>query len=347
MNWWNDADTQRIGELRQAGREWSEIANVLGRSKESCRARLRYSSNQKPTHPSPQFTDLIQSEMNIDDWLQQLEKIQQLTISAQPQQTSAEVYIETEKPIVYIPTSCWHLGGLYTAYKEFQAKLNEVIVVDRVYWGIHGDEWENFPAGWAETVFLNIVPPHLQRMLVVKIVEKLHSLGKLLYSMWSNHPAFTEKQTGEDRSAFIYQDKVPYFRAKGILKLHVGSQTYILDLAHRFPGSSMYNPVHAQGRELSQVPQADFVVMGDRHIYAYQEFTHRTEAHLAGLQENMVAHLVQVGTAKDGPDPYTLRNFANRGVFIWPAFVLSAKAHSIHRVYDRAAMEWYLGRKDF
>jgi hypothetical protein len=88
------------------------------------------------------------------------------------------------------------------------------------------------------------------------------------------------------------------------------------------------------------------VIQGDKHRYAFQEVSHRTKAYDAGLQENLIARMVQVGTAKTGPDPYTLRKF-DRGIFIWPCFVFSALQHDVHRVYDRTALEWYLAREDF
>ena len=80
-----------------------------------------------------------------------------------------------------------------------------------------------------------------------------------------------------------------------------------MSLAHSFPGNSIHNPNHAQNRQLTQVPQADFVIMGHKHTYAYQEVVNRLESFEAGLQENFIAHLVQTGTAKVLHDPYTIR----------------------------------------
>jgi len=298
-------------------------------------------------HIPPEFEELQNPELDIDTWLDQFQAIQKLRMKAQPSILSATVRFKTGGlPIAFSPTSCWHLGGLYTFYEEFRNKMNELLEIDRFYWGAHGDEYDGFPANWATTVFLNLAPPYLQKRIVSKVIDKLQHNGKLLYSMWSNHPAFEERKTGEDMSEVMYLGKVPYFVGKGIVKLCVDDQEYILSVAHEFPGHSQWNENHAQRKQLMKVPQADFIIMGDKHTYAYQERAHNIEAYDAGLQENMIAHLVQTGTAKSLNDPYSVRNW-NRGVFIWPTFVLSAKEHKIHKIYDTEALKWYLDRDDF
>lgn len=344
---WTQEEDEALLSLRDEGLSFRQIAAQLGKSETTIGRRFRLLIRPEEGHTLPEFPDLIRPEMDVDEVLDQLEAMQSLRMKLEPVTTSASVHIETNKPIAFTPTSCWHLGGLYTFHEGFRQKFREVLEIDRFYWGTHGDDWESFPPGWGSTVFNNLIPPHLQRQLVAKIVDKLASAGKLLYSCWGNHPAFMEKLTGEDQQAVIYADKVPYFAGRGIVKLHVGDQRYILAVAHSFPGHSYLNPSHSQSRELTfQVPQADFVIQGHKHTFAYQERVHHGEAYDAGLQENRIAHLVQTGTAKSGPDPFTLRGW-NRGVFIWPTFVLSAKRHDIHRVYDTESLRWYLGRDDF
>lgn len=354
--WTAEEEALLVSSLQDSYDSISDLSRHLstqlpGRTPHAVDKKLRVLQQQHKVattpHPQPEFTNLLKPEMDIDEWIEQLSSIQDLRLKAEPHTTVAEVKIKTGgRPIGFVPTSCWHLGGLYTNHREFRERFQEVLAIDRLYWGTHGDEWENFPPGWGMTVYINLMPPHLQRQLVAKIVDKLHEAGSLLYSCWSNHPAFTERLTGEDPSAAIYMDKIPYFRGKGILKLSVDEQMYIMSLAHKLPGASIHNPTHSQGRQLGQVPQADFVIEGHRHSYAYQEQAHRLESYDAGLQQNRVAHLVQVGTAKDGPDPYTMRSWS-RGEFTWPCFVLSATQHEIHRVYDTDALKWYLARKDF
>lgn len=350
-----EATLQKIIELRE-GTDliWEDIGAEVGLTGDAARKRYyRYARNEKDgsdgggDHVAPEFPDLKDDDVDIDNWLDKLKALNAWRMATETKETVATVRLRTKgKPIAFIPTSCWHLGGMYVNYEGFKEKLEELLEVDRLYWGSHGDEWENFPAGWGATVFNNLVPPHVQRRLIARIIEKLHDAGKLLYSMWSNHPAFTERGTGEDPAALLYRGKVPYFAGQGIVKLLVDDELYVLSVAHNFPGHSWHNPNHSQGRQLKMLRRADMVIQGDKHRYAYQEYSHSLAAYDAGLQPNFLAHLVQTGTAKDGPDPYTLRNW-QRGILIWPTFVLSAKKHEIHRVYDREALEWYLQREDF
>lgn len=347
MKYWTD---ERNAELRgyiDAGLDDEDIAHKMGKSLgaiEKQRQRLRIFKK----HAVPEFIDIPEIEdVPLESWLDELERIQAFRNKLDPSITSATIRVKTDgMPIAFSPTSCWHLGGLYTFYAGFRERMNELLEIDRFYWGAHGDEYENFPSGWASTVFSNLIPPAMQKKLIAKIVTKLHSEGKLLYSMWSNHPAFEERLTGEDQSALIYRDRIPYFAGKGIVKLKIDKQEYVLSVAHHFKGNSQWNPNHAQRKQLDQVPQADMIISGHTHDYAYQELSIRTESFDAGLQQNHLAHLVQTGTAKSLNDPYSIKWF-RRGTFIWPTFVLSAKQHKIHRVYDADALKWYLNREDF
>jgi len=353
---WSEEDLEIASRMYKEGVNQKDIAAKLKRSEVSVQVKLsREGVFRESKHVIPEFPDIPIDDLDIDECFDVLDKIQLFRHKVEPVIKSAEIRIPTDgMPVAFSPTSCWHLGGLYTYHEGFREKMDELLGIDRFYWGVHGDEYEGFPADWAMTVFNNLLPPSIQKKLVAKIISKLHGEGKLLYSMWSNHPAFEERKTGESPSEIIWRGQapgVPYFSGKGIVKLLVGGggkkyQEYILSVAHVFKGHSQWNPSHSQRRQFDNVPQADFVIQGDKHSYSYQEIMGKTEAYDAGLQKNYTVHLVQTGTAKALNDPYTLRCWS-RGVFIWPVFVLSGKEHRIHRVGDIEALHWYLQRDDF
>jgi len=337
INNWGELDKEEIAEYL------NRTPSAIQKKKEKLNKSGKYGN-----HPAPEFPNLPDPDtVTIDEYFQALDAVQTLRLKSEPIITSAEIRIPTNgKPIAFSPTSCWHMGGMYTFYEGFRERMNEVLEIDRFYWGAHGDEIENFPPNWAGTVFNNLIPPNQQRKLVAKIIDRLHQNGKLLYSMWSNHPAFSERLTGENPMEIIYKNKVPYFAGKGLVKLYVDNELYILSVAHLFRGHSQWNPNHAQRKQFDNIPQADFVIMGDKHTYSYQEMMSKGEAYDAGLQNNRTVHLVQTGTAKSLNDPYTVRWWC-KGNFIWPTFVLSAKEHKIAKVTDTAALQWYLDRDDF
>lgn len=337
---WTKDKVKLLIELKNSGKTWREISYLVGMSEDACRKKYRRSSHE--VHAKPSF-DFDKPELDLDEWLDQIEKMQELRLKATPSLQYAEVELKTSgKPVAFTAVSCIHLGGLYTYHKGFREKFNSIISIDNYYMIALGDEWEGYPPNWAATVFENIVPPEIQKKLTALWVKKMVKNGKLLASVWSNHPAFVEKVTGEDQARDIFKS-VPYFSGRGILKMKVDEQTYILDIAHDFRGA---NP---QKREFSGFPYADFVISGHRHQYSYQEMDVNTRAYDAGLTSVCKTHWVSVGTAKVLGDPYTNRGWElPRFSFdTWPTFVLSAKTHSIAKVYDEEALKWYLRRSDF
>lgn len=348
---WTQAEIARLIQTAEAYENdpcWEEIGETLGRTPSSCRS--KYARADKNIRYLPEFPGLKEPDVDIDEWLDQLEVLQSLRKRAQPSTETAVVKIETGgKPIAFSPVSCIHLGGLYTYYPGFRERLRQVLEIERFYIGTHGDDIEAFPPGWAQTVFQNLIPPDIQRAILVKIVEKLAEKGKLLYALWGNHEAFMERIAGENPSSSIYyKNEIPYIDGKGILKLHVGDQLYVGVLAHKLKGISQYNPNHPQGKQFRMFPFADFVISAHLHQYAYQEYHCNATAYDAGLVENRMARLIQVGSTKLD-DPYTMR-FFQKGVWdfdTWPVMILSSKKHAIHRVHDIESLKWYLDRKDF
>lgn len=340
--------SQELDTLRDAKKThniaWADVASKVGRSAEACRRKWQRIKGRVDVS-----FDALSPEVDLDEWLDAITDIQNLTLKAKPQTAIANIKIRTcGKPVAFSPISCAHFGGLYTNHRAFRDRIAKVLEIERFFIGSHGDDWEGFPADWASTVFNNLIPPELQRQVIEKLIEKLAKKNKLLYSMWSQHGSlFEEKVTGEDRAAGIYwRNGIPYFNMRGILKLYVDDVRYVLDLAHDFPGRSGTNPNHHQAKEFMRFPYADMVISGDRHKYAYQEFHTNALAHDAGFVSGRMARLVMVGTPKDGLDPYTMR-FWEHSIWdfdTWPVFILSAKEHKIHRVHDYEAMNWYLDR---
>ena len=336
---WDREKIDLLVSMKKASSTWQEIATATGFSPDACRKkykRLKFNELTKPTF------DFESPEMDFDEWLEEIEKMQELRLKASPAVKYAEVKIDTQMPIAFTAVSCIHLGGLYTYHRGFKNKINSILALDRYYMITLGDEWEGYPPNWAATVYENLIPPEYQRKLTELWVKSMIKKGKLLASVWSNHPAFIEKITGEDQTKDIFSG-VPYFSSRGIMKLNVGVQEYIFDIAHDFKGQNPHK------REFTGFPFADFVISGHRHQYSYQENDVNTRAFEAGLTSVSKTHWVSVGTAKVLGDPYTNRGWELPQFTFdtWPTFVLSAKSHRVAKVYDEEALRWYLLRSDF
>lgn len=299
---------------------------------------------------APRFPDTPLVEFSWEEVYEVAERLADIAHRAQPAIVTATVHIPSNKPIAIMNTSDWHIGSRFMAYKTFRKILELSLQIPRLYWGVFGDEIDNFPLDWLPPAIMQVITPTTQKQIVHGIVDKLIEKNKLLFSFWSDHPAFTERRTGENPMEPAYMGRIPYFHGKGVIKLLLGkeeesAEEYVIYGAHQMKGRSIYNPNHPQMRALLwEVPQADFVVMGDKHQYAYSEFPHHDMAFLSGLHRNRIAHLLQVGTAKNGPDHYTIRGWT-KGNFEWPIFVLYPGEHKIKRCYDFGDLEHFLGVK--
>lgn len=295
----------------------------------------------------PRFPDAKLPEFKWEEFYEVADRLSELENKAAPTINSAVVHLPTDKPIALMHTADWHLCSRWMAYKTFRALLDLTLSVDRIYWATYGDEIDNFPMKWLPPAAQQVLTPKIQRRILRAIVERMTEKGKILWSFWGNH-SFEERDIGENLTEPIWMGKIPYFHGKGVIRLRIGkdfdtAEEYVIFGAHGFKGNSIYNPNHPQMRALLwEVPQADFVVMGDRHKYAYQEVPHHENAYLAGLNQNRIAHLVQIGTAKSGPDHYTIRGWS-QGHFEWPIFVLYPGEHKIKRVYEFGDLEHFLG----
>lgn len=299
---------------------------------------------------APRFPDTPLPEFSWEEMYEVAERLADLSNKAQPTVTSATIHVPTNKPIAFMNTSDWHIGSRFMAYKTFRSLLDLTLSIPRLFWGVFGDEYDNFPLDWLPPAIMQVITPATQRQIVHGIVDKLIEKNKLLFSFWSNHPGFTERRTGENPMEPAYLGRIPYFHGKGVIRLKVGkeedsAEEYVIYGAHQLKGNSIYNPTHPQMRALLwEVPSADFVIMGDKHQYAYSEVPHHDMSYLSGLHSNRTAHLLQVGTAKNGPDHYTIRGWSN-GMFEWPIFILYPGEHKIKRVYDFEDLEHFLDVK--
>jgi len=352
-NWRHVTNDERLALLQRhdQGESIATIAASVGMNPGTLERRLRdfrrglggvtFDEDDDGLDPLPG----VKKANSLEDWWMLLEHAQRIITHADPIQTQAEIMLG-DKPVAVMFTSCWHLGSRFTAYAEFREILNKLLETDRFYIGIHGDEIDNFGVSFpsAEAVFNQLIPPKYQRQMLAQLVNRLAEKKKALYACWSNHPGFDERKLGENLVKPIYAEAgIPYFDGKGTIRLKVGEQEYLLYVAHEFKGQSQWNRNHAQVRALTfEMPGADLVVMGDKHTAGIHKVPHHVPAYDAGLHESMWAWLVQTGTAKSGPDLYSIRNWTH-GIFEWPVFVFMPNEHSVFPVERLKDLDYFLG----
>jgi hypothetical protein len=327
----------------QGGTEsWEDIARAEGKSYESVRNVVKRWRQRKdrpaPAHPAPQYEGKTPDDLTLDEYVELTRRTQEAVESVDPIFVNDTISIDADAPIGIIFVSCAHIGSRYVNHKAFQELLEKVLDIPRLYWFALGDDTEGMTAFFdvASAHEQALADPRLQRRMLALILDKLAAHKKLLCGFAGQHGADWERRKrGADPIKQMYLDrKVRYFDGQAYIKLDVGGQLYRLFAGHQLPGSSMYNRVHAQKRAaLWKAPTADVVIQGDKHTYAVSQESIDTFEYLAGERESYLRWLVQVGAAKTGLDPYTIKTWSP-AVWDWPILIFRNDRHSIAQAAD-------------
>lgn len=243
-----------------------------------------------------------------------------------------------DRPVGIIWVSCMHLGGRYTAYEEFREVYEQARDIPGLYWGSLGDDIEGFLSTFPDQAAIKeqLLPVENQIELLETILSPLAESRRLLFGSGSQHGGkWLNKRTGSNPVKQMYLDLgVPFFDGQAYLKLDVGKQTYHVGMSHEFPGSSNINPNYPQARALRErYPNADVIVMGDRHNPAMQWYSIYKDEYEAGNRSSPYVWLLQAGTAKTGPDKYTIQSWPT-GILGWPITIFYPDRHAIKCTMD-------------
>lgn len=331
------------------GKTWAFIAAEAGKSLEAVKScAKRYKKWLESNHVAPEFTDSqgLQEaeELTLDEFVSLARSNQRAVNSVDPIVTHTTVDLKVDMPIGIIFVSCMHLGSRYVNHADFQELLDKVLEIPRLYWCALGDDTEGF------TGFFNarsaheqaLADPKVQRKMLSLVLDKLAAKDKLLAGFSSQHGSqWVEARVAEDPIKAMYTSRgVPYFDGQGYITVKVGSESYKIFAAHELPGSSVLSRNAAQKKAATvKAPGADVVVSGDKHTYAVQH----TAVDSWELDQPQYQWLLQVGTSKDGPDPYTIRTWS-QGKWNWPMLVFRPDRHEIAQAADLKLLQMMLNR---
>lgn len=276
----------------------------------------------------------FEDDFDVDTFLEEAARQVRRLDKVDPIITQDRFHFDGDKPIAVAFVSCLHLGGRYTAYDEFRDIYEQILDIPRLYFGSLGDDIEGFISYFrdAEAVYDQIIDPKRQRVILERVLEPMAAQNKLLFGCSSQHgDKWQRRQSGDNPIKEMYMDTfgVPFFDGVGYIEFVVGKETYYIALSHEFPGTSQWNPLHAQQRASKfRFPLADVVVQGDKHTTAYALVTSFMDEYLMGSRPSPYTWLVQSGTAKTGPDKYTITNWS-RGNFGWPVVIFYPNKHDL------------------
>jgi hypothetical protein len=342
-------------ELYEAAKRltYAEIGRRYSLTPEAVRGRIRRYRKQhglpSPSEDAPHELDDLANELSgefsLEEALDIADRLGEMMDLIDPVVTSISVKFK-EGPIAIMFSSCAHIGGRYTWHKGVRDTFDILESTDRLYLALLGDEIEGFLSGFrsAEAVQGQVLPIKIQRKILAQYLQRWSQGGKILFGCHSQHGG----QWFEDRVGLnpIKEDflktETPFFDGRGIVKMQVGDEHYVLVATHSFKGSSIYNPNHSQRRaSLFDYPSADVIVQGDKHKYAVQSMSDRVDEYLADLRPSPKVWHVQAGTAKIGSDKYTIRGWQH-GWFEWPVLLFYPDRHLIKQVFELEDLEYFL-----
>lgn len=341
-------DPQHLRELFESGMTWDEVGEQAGLSGKAAANRYyRWKEKREREEEQVSIPIDLPDDFELYEALEIADRIQNLMDLVDPIVTCVDLEFPPE-PIAIMWTSCAHLGGRYTWHEKVRDTLDKIQLIDRLYVVLLGDEIEGFLPGFrdASAVSNQVLPVKVQIKMLSAYLKRWSDSGKCLFGCHSEHGGkWFEGQVGINPIKSEFQSaNTPFFDGKGIAKAKVGDEQYVLVAAHTFKGTSIYNPNHPQRRaSLFDYPSADIVAMGGKHRYAIQNMSDRVDEYHAGLRASPKVWHIQVGTAKVGPDPYTIRGW-QKGFFEWPVTVLYPDRHVIKQVFELDDLEYFLGR---
>jgi len=285
---------------------------------ERCRG-IRASSQPSSENPVAITLDKKQAEV-IDwrEWFTNLKQRQDLHQRTSSSQDEATVKIDTDKKIAILFSADWHTGSVAVDYAELESNLETILNNKRVYMVTVGDLIDNFRVFRSlQPILSQIASPKEQKAILESILTDLFSAGKWIAACYGNHDIERDENLyGESTVKELLSKNLIYFNGKGTLNLIVGEQKYKIRMAHRFQGSSIYNPNHPQNRELKwYAPDADVIVSAHFHQPACQNF----------YEFNQPKCLIQTGTFQTD-DGFAKRHWS-RGIVGVPTVVFRPDKH--------------------
>ena len=217
-------------------------------------------------HIPAQFLDNKTGSVDIWEYLRVAREVQAVADKASVGQHEARVKIETDRPVVIVPTGDWHFASYSTDHQELEDQLRYVLDTPHLYLIDLGDNIENFTAFKSVGAVINqVLPPALQKEWYKAVLTKMVSEGKILARTWSNHvEEFDERIWGGQVQEF--NRLVPYLKDDGRLFLTVGDTEYKIWAKHVAPGRSIYNVNHGNKRAARfEWTEADIYVSAHTH----------------------------------------------------------------------------------
>lgn len=278
-------------------------------------------------------TEVKYNEYDPKDRISKLRQV--MHIMREIQQEDDPIFInytkdfETDKPVAVMWPSCMHMGGRYTDDEYIEQQLNGFS--EYGYFFDLGDEIDGFTPSWFHSGSIVEQPLQVPYQIALFDAYMDRFWHRIIGGMWSQHGSmwFEKNQGYTPLKRRFLERGLPFFDGRANLNFVVGDQVYNIAASHEFSGTSQWNQTHSLIKALKlEYPNADVVVQGDKHSYKMDEIIAYPEEYENGRRQSPYAWLIQTGTAKSGPDKYTIKRWS-RGTSVWPITVFYPDKHLV------------------
>ncbi len=158
-----------------------------------------------------------------------------------------------------------HVGSGHVDYKRIAAEMDAIIDTPNMYAILLGDTVDGFFWG-GEAQMEQMEQPPEQYEYNRAMIRLLGKHGKLLAGFGGDHDGWAQKLGVNAIQNFVNESGGYYMEGLGYIDIYIGDQNYRMALAHKLPGSSIYNNAHPQRRALNEgARDADIIVSGHTH----------------------------------------------------------------------------------
>lgn len=208
-----------------------------------------------------------------------------------------------EEPIINI-VGDWHTGHPETDHQRINNEVKICLETPNSYMMVFGDGVDGM--WWNPGQMEQVEQPPEQYQYLNSIFKALGEKGKLLVVGGGDHDGWAKKMGIDPYAEFSQKYGAYYTQGVACVTLRVGEIDYKLVGAHRLPGFSMYNNVHAEMRLSKELQGADIYVGAHNHVKGY------SEQDIQQVDGDRLVSFISVGPYKKSDDYSRKKGFVEK-----------------------------------
>jgi len=213
------------------------------------KAKVQIEEGSMPTDiPFEEFTDYL---INMAAFRERVEG----------ESRTVEINIDTDRPIAIALLSDAHTGSAYTDYELLRETARVIKEHPLAYCITGGDITDSLFFAYGDEI-LNMQG---QYVFMQKLLREGIGAENILAGVVGNHENWATRTGATNYVEFSNSLQRPLLHGVSYIYLTVGQQLYKIMISHKFSGSSLRNPTHAQSRANEEIPGADIVMSADSH----------------------------------------------------------------------------------